>query len=278
MADAKSALLREAAALFREYERHHRAKITEAGRPEKAERNRDIAERIEAALGSPPDLSGDRAGKIEPRTIQGLLAECDALDAGQEYDADQAFDGERTDLWEAPEVAVGTDVLRVLLAAYLTPPEPEGEPVAWKPRDGHTVHDLKCWPEFYRATKRGEKPWELRDNDRDYRQGDVLRLREWEPGQAEYTGDETSYGVGFILHGAGDWLPVGKCIMTLVPLFTRPAPGISVEEIGAILDEKIVLRALAPQELEAGFSDGYGVFGLEEAAQAIADSMGGERG
>lgn len=48
--DRRDALLREAAALFREYEGHHRAKITEAGRPEKAERNRDIAERIEAEL------------------------------------------------------------------------------------------------------------------------------------------------------------------------------------------------------------------------------------
>ena len=45
------ALAREAAALFREYEAHHRAKASEAGRPEKAERNADIAGRLEAALG-----------------------------------------------------------------------------------------------------------------------------------------------------------------------------------------------------------------------------------
>ncbi len=42
--------LEEARDLFRNYERHHRAKISEAGRPEKAERNRDIADRIDAAL------------------------------------------------------------------------------------------------------------------------------------------------------------------------------------------------------------------------------------
>lgn len=76
------------------------------------------------------NMAAEKLTKIEARTIQGLLAECDALDAGQEYDADQAFDGERTDLWDAPEVAVGTDVLRVLLQGYLAPPEPEGEPVA----------------------------------------------------------------------------------------------------------------------------------------------------
>lgn len=45
-----TALAREAATLFREYEAHHRAKASEAGRPEKAERNADIALRLESAL------------------------------------------------------------------------------------------------------------------------------------------------------------------------------------------------------------------------------------
>jgi len=45
-----SGLLRDAASLFRTYEAHHRAKASEAGRPEKAERNAEIAGRIETKL------------------------------------------------------------------------------------------------------------------------------------------------------------------------------------------------------------------------------------
>lgn len=45
-----SGLLAESGELFRTYESHHRAKISEAGRPEKAERNADIAGRIETFL------------------------------------------------------------------------------------------------------------------------------------------------------------------------------------------------------------------------------------
>lgn len=41
-------LLRECRDLFRFYEEHHRAKISEQGRPEKAERNKQIADRIDA--------------------------------------------------------------------------------------------------------------------------------------------------------------------------------------------------------------------------------------
>lgn len=45
-------LLAEARDLFREYQAHHLAKVGEAGRSEKAERNRDIADRIDAVLGA----------------------------------------------------------------------------------------------------------------------------------------------------------------------------------------------------------------------------------
>lgn len=49
------------------------------------------------------------------------------------------------------------------------------------------VHSIKCWPEPFEAMKRGEKTAEFRLNDRDYRVGDTLLIREWCPDAKEYT-------------------------------------------------------------------------------------------
>lgn len=42
-------------------------------------------------------------------------------------------------------------------------------------------HELKTWPEFYRAVQDNKKTFELRYNDRNYQVGDELLLREFEP-------------------------------------------------------------------------------------------------
>lgn len=50
-------------------------------------------------------------------------------------------------------------------------------------------HDLKSWPRFFTAIMAGEKQYDLRDiRDRDFKIGQVVRLREWDPNGAGYTG------------------------------------------------------------------------------------------
>ena len=49
-------------------------------------------------------------------------------------------------------------------------------------------HELKVWPEFWPALASGEKTFELRKDDRGFRAGDILWLREWSKA-AGYTGD-----------------------------------------------------------------------------------------
>lgn len=91
-----------------------------------------------------------------------------------------------------------------------------------------TVHELKCWPKFFKAIDNGEKPFEIRLYDRDYQVGDVLVLREWLPASMEYT-DRAPLRrrVTYIVHG-DTHPPLGLdpsyCVMGLAPE-TKSATG-----------------------------------------------------
>jgi uncharacterized protein DUF3850 len=60
------------------------------------------------------------------------------------------------------------------------------------------VHDLKSWPEFFRDVLEGKKNHEYRLNDRGYRVGDVLRLREYDPMARAYTGRSVDRSVTYV--------------------------------------------------------------------------------
>ena len=43
------------------------------------------------------------------------------------------------------------------------------------------VHQLKTWPEYYKEVVNGNKTFEVRKNDRDFKVGDYLALKEFDP-------------------------------------------------------------------------------------------------
>ncbi|HAP3605981.1 MAG: DUF3850 domain-containing protein [Streptococcus vestibularis] len=74
---------------------------------------------------------------------------------------------------------ITTDDNEELLArAWLNGYEVEQEPA---------IHELKILPEYFEAVVSGNKRFEIRKNDRNYKKGDILRLNEYQDGQ--YTGD-----------------------------------------------------------------------------------------
>lgn len=71
-------------------------------------------------------------------------------------------------------------------------------------------HYIKIKPEYYRAIERGDKTFEVRFNDRNYQNYDVLHLQEWCGG--EYTGREITADVTYVLDDP-DFCKEGYVIM-----------------------------------------------------------------
>jgi hypothetical protein len=87
----------------------------------------------------------------------------------------------------------------------------EGDPVKQEKQE---EHELKTWTAPFQAMLDGVKRFEFRKNDRDYRVGNVLRLREWNP-DTGYTGRELRAKVTWMLT-SGFGLPDGYCVMSIV--------------------------------------------------------------
>ena len=74
-------------------------------------------------------------------------------------------------------------------------------------------HKLKCWPAVFKSMVNGEKTFEYRKNDRDYKLGDTLLLQEYNTDINEYSGKELSVKVTYIIYGGQFGIPEGYCIM-----------------------------------------------------------------
>lgn len=88
------------------------------------------------------------------------------------------------------------------------------------------THELKILPKWFADVSSGKKNFEIRKNDRGFKVGDELILREWERGK--YTGRETHRKIEYIYHGDGSYgLSEEYCVLGLVP-----PPQIQVNQYG----------------------------------------------
>lgn len=72
-------------------------------------------------------------------------------------------------------------------------------------------HDLKIKRQYYRAVWSGEKRFEIRKNDREFRVGDTVRLREIDV-DGDYTGAELTATITYIFNGPGYGVEAGYCV------------------------------------------------------------------
>ncbi len=52
------------------------------------------------------------------------------------------------------------------------------------------THALKTWPPFFKLIEVGDKTFEIRKDDRNFKKGDLLLLQEYDNEKKEYTGKE----------------------------------------------------------------------------------------
>jgi hypothetical protein len=79
-----------------------------------------------------------------------------------------------------------------------------------------TVHELKIWPDGYKAVLNGTKTAEWRLNDRNFQVGDILYLRAWVPQTRQYMLEaSTIVEVTHIVKGSVFGIPKEYCMMSI---------------------------------------------------------------
>lgn len=75
------------------------------------------------------------------------------------------------------------------------------------------IHDLKIWPQYFQDVQSLIKPFEYRNDDRDFKVGDILNLREYDQHHTQYTGRVVQREISYKLDGGAFELPAHKCIL-----------------------------------------------------------------
>jgi len=78
----------------------------------------------------------------------------------------------------------------------------------------NTTHELKTWPDEFEAVKCGLKTFEYRIDDRGFKVGDYLCLKEYNPATSHYSGYEIICKIIYILRDKFE-LPKDHVVMQI---------------------------------------------------------------
>lgn len=64
------------------------------------------------------------------------------------------------------------------------------------------IHELKILPQYFEEVLKGNKTFEIRKNDRNFKIRDILILKEWVEGYSEFTGRTIDCKITYITNFA----------------------------------------------------------------------------
>jgi hypothetical protein len=121
------------------------------------------------------------------------------------------------------------------------------------------IHRLKTWPDEFWAMKFGEKRFDYRKNDRNFKVGDLVLLEEYEAlgedgAEIGYTGQRLLFEITYILDGAEAPvqynLPAEYCIMDLLPVSLTTDPSDEEEDVDTDEEEENTETESSSKETE----------------------------
>ena len=80
------------------------------------------------------------------------------------------------------------------------------------------IHELKILPEYFQAVITGKKLFEVRKNDRPFKEGDLLALNEYNSLEHIYTGNSCLVYVDYILSDT-EYCKGEYVVMSIKPCF-----------------------------------------------------------
>jgi len=104
---------------------------------------------------------------------------------------------------------------------YSTENHPNPRNVESSDKDALRIHEVKSWPQYFQPVLLGKKIWEYRINDRDYKVGDLILMREWVNGDFIRADRETRFTGKWVLaeissvHGGLPGMAEGYCILNI---------------------------------------------------------------
>lgn len=113
------------------------------------------------------------------------------------------------------------------------------------------THELKILPRWFKDVAQGLKNFEIRKNDRDYKVGDILILKEWDG--EHYTGAFVERRVGYVYYGNGEYgVNEGYCILGLYPyngtLKTTVGEWLDAQPCNVAVSQQAVLDIINERE------------------------------
>lgn len=82
-------------------------------------------------------------------------------------------------------------------------------------------HRVKCWPQYFKAIRSGEKTFEVRRDDRGYQRGDTLVLVEFDPSLVllfRESGETEEREITWIFTGGQFGIEPGYVVLALGPI------------------------------------------------------------